>query len=675
MLIVPLAGVLGLLVLSAASAALLPERLLLGVSTVATLLGCTIGALSAGLALWRGDQSSVTAFWSLPLGNFHIGLDGLSAFFLFCLFLVAGVASLYGAGYLRQELGQRSLRSAAICYPLMVGGMATVLLARNAVLFLIAWEVMSLSSFFLVSHDHRHAEVRRASFIYLVASHLSAVLLFVLFAQLGTGAGSFDFSAMAQLARTGQPVPSATLLFVLAVLGFGTKAGLFPLHIWLPETYPAAPSYVSAVMSGAMSKLGLYGLLRVLTFLGPPEPMWAVTLLGLGAVSGLFGIIAALAQHELKRMIAYSSIENVGVICLGLGLGLLGHSLQNPVLSYWGFTGALLHVLHHGLMKSLLFLCASSVRMATGERSLDRMGGLLKRMPWTGALFLVGGLAISALPPLCGFVSEWLIYLGAFAGSSGAVGPLSLLSTLVLPTLALIGGLSVLTFVRAFGIGFLGQARTPAAEQAHEVGPLLRLPMLLLGFGCLLLGLFPLAGVGLTSKATFSLGQLLQVPILWPSRVFWRPLVGITVTGATTVAVLGGLMWLRSRLLRDRPIETGPTWGCGYSRGSPRMQYSATSFSEPMVDLFASIVPREVHYKAPVGLFPEGARWGEDLHDFADERLVHPMMERGNVAIRFLRRLQQGKIHTYLVYILVTLLLLLVWQLAVTGSIPGQGDP
>lgn len=657
--------------MSAASAALLPERLVLLISTVATFIACAAGAGVAGLSLWRGDGSGLVALWSLPLGNFHIGLDGLSSFFLFCVFLVAGVSAVYGAGYLRQEMGRRSLRSAAVCYPLMVGGMATVVLARDAVLFLIAWEVMSLSSFFLVSHDHSQAQVRRASFIYLVASHLSAVLLFVLFAQLATAAGGFDFDLLAQLGRTGQPMPAATQLFLLALVGFGTKAGLFPLHIWLPEAYPAAPSYVSAVMSGAMSKLGLYGLLRVLTFLGPPEPMWAVTLLGLGAISGLFGIIAALAQHELKRMIAYSSIENIGVICLGLGLGLLGHSLQNPVLSYWGFTGALLHVLHHGLMKSLLFLCASSVRIATGERSLDRMGGLLRRMPWTGALFLTGGLAISALPPLCGFVSEWLIYLGAFAGSSGSVGPLSLLSTLVLPTLALLGGLSVLTFVRAFGIGFLGQPRTPAAEQAREVGPLLRLPMVVLGLGCALLGLFPLAGVGLTSKATFSLGSLLQVAVLWPSRVLWRPLVGITVTGSTTVVVLLALIWLRGRLLRGRPIEVGPTWGCGYSRGSPRMQYSATSFSEPMVELFSSIVPREVHYKAPEGLFPRDARFDERPHDLADERLVHPMVERGNVIIRFLRRLQQGSIHTYLVYILVTLLLLLVWQLGVTSAVPG----
>ncbi len=663
-LIALLVGVLGLLAIAAVVALLLPERLGLHLSTILTVVACGLGTLAASTALWHGAHVGLSAEWSLPLGSFHIALDELSAFFLLCIFLISSLAAIYGAGALRRELGLRPLRSALVCFPVLVGAMAVVALAHDAVLFLIAWEVMSFASFFLVSFEHQQSKVRSASYTYLVASHLGVVFLFVLFAQLGAAAGNFDFDSLMQLGRGAVPFGSANVCFVLALIGFGTKAGLFPLHMWVPQTYSAAPGHIAAVMSGVMSKLGIYGLLRVLGFLGAPDSSWGVVLLCLGAFSGLFGIVSALAQHELKRVIAYSSIENLGIICMGLGLGLLGDSQKNALLSYWGFTGAILHVLHHGFMKGLLFLCAGSVQQATREDSLNRLGGLLSRMPWTGALFLCGSLAISALPSLCGFVGEWFLYIGAFVGGSGPFSLSALLCILVLPTLALIGGLCALTFVRAFGIGFLGTPRSLAAEQARESDALCQVPMRLLGLGCLLLGLWPLLGVNLASRVTLGLGPLLQITMAWPGRGLLSPLVGITTTCGVLLA-LSLLLWgLRRGLLLNRSIETGPTWGCGYARPSSRMQYTATSFSALVLRLFAGLIPREIKGQAPQGPFPSKTHYEEQVYDLADKHLIAPSRSRGLAIIQFLRGLQKGRLQTYLVYILVTLLGLLIWQLA-----------
>ena len=364
--------------------------------------------------------------------------------------------------------------------------MLLVVVARNGVLFLMSWELMSLASFFLVTLEDEKESVRRAGWIYLVAMHLGTAFLLALFLLLGKNAGSLDFERLSTAAA-----PSG-VFFLLAVIGFGTKAGFIPMHVWLPEAHPAAPSHVSAVMSGVMIKTGIYGLLRMLTLLGPPPAWWGWTLVAIGVVSGILGVLYALSQHDLKRLLAYHSVENIGIIALGLGVGVLGISYQNPTMAALGLTGGLLHVVNHAVFKSLLFLGAGSVLHATGTGELDRLGGLLKRMPVTGATFLIGAAAISGLPPLNGFVSEFLIYLGAIAGlgSQAHIAPAwPLMSVLVVGGLALIGGLAAACFTKAFGIVFLGEPRSGEAAHAHEAGAAMRWPMVVLAGLCVLIGL------------------------------------------------------------------------------------------------------------------------------------------------------------------------------------------
>ncbi len=397
------------------------------------------------------------------------------------------MGAIYGIPYLRACSGHKSPGPVWFFYNLLVGGMAVVLIARDAVLFLVAWEVMSLASFFLVTFEHEHEQVSRAGWTYLVATHLGTTFLLAMFVLLGRACGSTDFAGFGDAA--GGASAGAGAIFLLAVIGFGTKAGFMPLHVWLPEAHPAAPSHVSALMSGVLIKTGIYGLMRTLTFLGPPPAWWGWLLIGIGLVSGVLGILFALAQHDLKRLLAYSSVENIGIIALGLGVGMLGLSRESAPMAVLGFGGGLLHVLNHACFKGLLFLGAGAVLHGTGSRNIDRLGGLLKSMPWTGWTFLVGAIAICGLPPLNGFLGELLIYLGALEGVHQACGVHLLLPVSVAAGLALIGGLAMACFAKAFGIAFVGEPRSPEAAGSHECGRLMRVPMLALARACIVIGL------------------------------------------------------------------------------------------------------------------------------------------------------------------------------------------
>ena len=359
-------------------------------------------------------MSNLRATWPVPFGEFFIELDPLTAWFLLPTLLLSALSAIYGVGYLRSWQGRRSLGPVWFFYCLLVLGMVLVLVARNAVLFLVAWELMALASFFLVTFEHERESVREAGWIYFVATHLGTAFLLAFFLLLARETGSMDFDVWAEKGIHTQGL--AGILFLLAVVGFGTKAGFMPLHVWLPEAHPAAPSHVSALMSGVMIKTGIYGLLRAFTFLGMPPLWWGWVLIGIGLTSGVLGVLFALAQHDLKRLLAYHSVENIGIIALGLGVGLLGMSTGSSMLIVLGFGGALLHVVNHALFKGLLFLGAGAVLHGTGTLEIDHLGGLLKRMPWTAATFLIGAVAISGLPPLNGFVSEFLIFFGAFKG-------------------------------------------------------------------------------------------------------------------------------------------------------------------------------------------------------------------------------------------------------------------
>lgn len=625
------------------------------------IVACTIGLFQSVRSLCSQGTDTVRLAWNVPNGSFVVQVDVMSAFFLTIIFGICGLCITYGIEYTRAFRQRKSAGLPWFFLNLLVAGMAMVVIARNGILFLMAWEIMSLASFFLVTFEDERPEVRRAGWTYLVATHFGTAFLLTLFVLLGRRSGSLDFERFLATSELGPTI--AGLLFVCAVVGFGTKAGFMPLQVWLPQAHPAAPSHVSAIMSGVMIKTGVYGLLRTLTFLGPPPAWWGYLLIGIGLTSGILGVLFALTQHDLKRLLAYHSVENIGIIALGLGLGLLGLSWHSAPLAVLGFGGGLLHVLNHALFKSLLFLGAGAVLRSTGTREIDHLGGLLRRMPWTGVTFLVGAAAICGLPPLNGFTSEFLIYLGAFRGVQALDGPQVLAPLAIIASLALIGGLAAACFTKAFGALFLGEGRSNHAAHAHECGPAMRWPMLILAATCAIVGLLaPAVTVAMTPIVQSACG--LRASVVEASMAQAEPaLTTIVVAALALVTFILTLSWLRRGLLADSSVTRGLTWDCGFARPTARMQYTASSFAQPLTQVFQVFLRTRTTLKTPAGHFPKAASLATETPDLCEEKLYRPMFLGTAKALSMLRWLQHGRVQIYILYIAITLLALLVWRL------------
>ena len=649
-----LAGAVAVLLLSRVGR----NRSVLGAGAV--VVAAVVGCIPAIQVLLGGPVEQFHFPWPVPFGEFFIELDPLSAWFLVPTLLLSALSAIYGVGYLRPWRGKRSLGPVWFFYCLLVLGMVFVLLARNAVLFLVAWELMAVASFFLVTFEHERQSVREAGWIYFVATHLGTAFLLAFFFLLAHETGSMDFTVWAAQGIHTQGL--AGVLFLLAVIGFGTKAGFMPLHVWLPEAHPAAPSHVSALMSGVMIKTGIYGLIRAFTFLGTPPLWWGWALVAIGLSSGVLGVLFALAQHDLKRLLAYHSVENIGIIALGLGVGLLGLSTGSAVLMVLGFGGGLLHVLNHALFKGLLFLGAGSVVHSTGTREIDHLGGLLKRMPWTAAAFLVGAVAISGLPPLNGFLSEFLIFLGAFKGGISTSGPVAVPLLVVIAGLALIGGLAVACFTKAFGIVFLGEARSEHVSRAHEVDWTMRLPMLILAAGCVGIGLFAPVIVGGLQQVLENVTAQRPEVVRMTLSTTTASLMFVVIGAATFLLLVAMLVLVRRGLLANRRVDESGTWGCGYPQPTVRMQYTASSFAQPLTDLFRPLLGTRKKLSAPNGLFPAEAALKTETPDLSREEMYRPMFERGEKWLSQLRWLQHGNVQLYILYIAATLMVLLVWK-------------
>lgn len=645
-----LVSVVVLVVTGVAAEAWAGTRRIGWIGPLGAVLGCALGLCASVPTLLGAPDLALRLPWSVPLASFSIAIDPLSAFFLLPTFGICALAAVYGAGYSRAP-------ASWLWFNLLIASMALVVVARNGVLFLMAWEAMTVASYFLVTTHDERPEVRRAGRIYLVAAHAGTACLLVLFLLLGTH-GTLDFDSFG--AGGARAAATATAIFLLAIVGFGVKAGFMPLHIWLPEAHPAAPTHVSAVMSGIMIKLGIYGILRTIPFLGEPPLWWGWVLLLVGLVSGILGVLYALAQHEIKRLLAYHSVENIGIIAMGLGLGLIGLSRHMPLLTSLGFGAALLHVLNHAVFKSLLFFGAGAVIRGSGTGEIEHLGGLLKRMPVTGATFLVGAIAISGLPPLNGFVSEFLLFLGSFAASGTAKLPVGIAGVTAIAGLALIGGLAAACFAKAFGIVFLGQPRTRAAEEARERGPLLRVPMAILALACAAIGIgspwiLPvLARVlpGITALAPEDTGLSAVHPALF----------GVTTVAALFLALLALLLGLRGLLLGRRVVPSTGTWDCGYARPTPRIQYTASSFAQPILDLFAPMLGTRVSSVKPLGLFPSRASLETATPDSFRERVFRPIFAEMDRVLAKFRRIQGGRVQVYVLYIAITLIALLAYQ-------------
>jgi hydrogenase-4 component B len=621
-------------------------------ATILTLSGSVIGLIGGLAALVTGQVSMarIPGIWpGLPL---HFRMDDLSAFFTVLIFLMAAAGSVYGQGYWRQAEHPTTGRKLRFLYGLLVASMVMVTLAYDALAFLLAWEIMALTSFFLIATEDHKPECRQAAWIYFVATHIGTLALFAMFALLHDASGTFLLL----------PIPVATglgletAIFLLALFGFGLKAGVMPLHFWLPGAHANAPSHISALLSGVLLKVGIYGLLRILTLLPDPPAVWGVLILILGTISAVLGVAFALGQHDIKRLLAYHSIENIGIILMGLGLAMIGIAIQRPVWVVLGIAGCLLHVWNHGLFKSLLFFSAGSVVHTTGTRDIDSLGGLAQRMPWSAGLFMIGAIAICGLPPLNGFISELLVYLGLLRPAAHPAAGGWAAVALATAALAVVGALAVACFVKVFGAVFLGSGRTDCADKAHESPISMIGPMMVLAGVCALIGIAPMivvlplghAVAAWTGNAT----ALHRLTVALP----WRTLTVISTSFAAVLVILV----LAARLsLRTAAAPREPTWACAYALRSSRMQYTASSFAQLLVGLLRWVLRPVTHGKEPRQLFAQNVQRHTNVPDFVTDRAGFKAWNQLKQWLMPMRRVQQGSVQEYLLYMLLALFLLL----------------
>lgn len=619
-------------------------------STLLGALGSLIAFLAASHALLGGVPTHLDfRFWQGPA---RLELDALSAAFLLPLHLVAGLGIIYGAEYWPITLSKGFGRSLRFFFGFLVTAMTLLFVTRNGLLFLVAWEIMAISAFFLVNTEHHRPEVRRASWVYLVCTHTGTLAITASVILLAHRLGGFAWS----------PLPPGALgsldiwILALAVLGFAFKAGLLPLHFWLPAAHASAPSHVSAILSAVMLKTGIYGLLRVSSLL-PGVPAWmGGALLTLGALSAVYGVWNALAQRDYKRLLAYSSIENLGIITMGVGLGWTGRALGDPWLTALGFGGAIFHVWNHAIFKSLLFFGSGALLHATGTRDMEGLGGLAARMPRTALVMLPGVLAVAALPPFNGFLSEWFLYRGLFASLRGGD---AWSSGLALLALVFTGGLAAVAFARFYGVIFLGTPRSEAGAHAHDPSRLMLVPMgilavLTLGIGLLSLPLLPV------------LDRVVSVVAPGPALSRALPLATLVGRDFRMLLLLEGLLlvfgglalaWLRRGV---RAAEAPPTWDCGYAAPTARMQYTGSSFADGWSVFLPGVTQRVRSIRA---LFPRAHSFHTRIQDVVGDGLLAPWLER--VAARLFRfhRFQTGYLSVYILYVLVTLLGVFLWLL------------
>lgn len=638
-----------------------------GSAVAGTVLGIII--LLTGDTVYTG-----AGFASLPGMNRAFLIDPLAAFFILVISLVSLAVSIFSFGYAEEYIGRHNLGMLGLLYNVFLLAMVALVASGNAFFFLFFWELMSLASYGLVVYDHRDSHVRRAGFVYIVMTHIGTLFIFLAFLLLYQTAGSFDFEHMAQF---GRQLPSGfkTGIFLLVTVGFGTKAGIIPLHIWLPKAHPAAPSNVSALMSGVMLKTAIYGFIRVvMDVLGGGSAWWGILILSLGAVSALLGVMYALMQHDIKELLAYHSVENIGIILMGLGAALIFQGYGLPVLAMIGLTAALFHVLNHALFKALLFMGAGAIHHATRTRDMEKMGGLLKLMPWTGFFFLVGSISIAALPPFNGFVSEWLTFQSLLVlGSAPLSLKLNILGPVFGGALALTGALAAACFVKAFGIQFLAQPRSTQAANAKEVPRSMLVGMGILAVLCLVLGIFPSSAIQLLNPVTLHLvgyGSIQalggyawlnpQIPLL-PNLSYHTMIAPFVLF---VVLALGALLVYRVvKRLGHGGTRIDETWNCGGTL-SPKMEYTATSFAKPIRIIFRRILLPKRVVKTEYALgshFTRSLKYEGAVKPFFEDILYRPAR---NVFLKVsgkMRLLQSGSIHLYLGYLFITLVVLLIW--------------
>ena len=648
-----------------------PVSILLSIAVIPLLPPSQRSKAAFGLVLINAAVTSIPAIHSLvsgitighnavlryPFGIVSIRVDPLAAWFMLIINFTFLSGAWYGIGYMKPYEGQGTNTTLHwIIYVTTQSSMLWVCLLQNGLAFLVAWEIMSIGGFLLVIFDHQKPGTLKAGINYLVQMHIGVILLILAFIAVYASEGSFDFSAIgAFFAR--HPSPSVFLIFFA---GFGIKAGFIPLHTWLPHAHPAAPSHISGVMSGVIVKMGIFGIIRVIGYLHTGLLPIGEALLILSVVTAFYGILNAAVHRDIKRMLAFCTVENIGIIGMGIGIGLIGKATGNPFLFFVGFAAALLHTLNHSLYKSLLFFAAGSIYRQTHTRDMEQLGGLVKNMPATASLFLAGSLAISALPPFNGFVSEFLLYSGLAEGIKAGNTLLALLMILGIAGLALAGGLSMLTFTKSFGTVFLGAPRVVHHPEPQEVPGSMRIPLFVILAGTLLIGLFP--------------GPVAEklVPVVACLDTAFRPVAltkaipeALTSTGKAAFVLLGVIAviyYIRSRIARKQPAATGPTWGCGYPQPNVRMQYTGKSFSKSLAKLFPFLTDEKKRYTEISGdsIFPAGRTYQSHYNEFFETHMIDKPVNRLIGFINNFRFIHNGQTQTYVLYGLFFILALII---------------
>ena len=642
---------LALILVAGFSPAALGARRVIGERLYRLLLagGCTLSALPAIDVLRGGEAGEFHIQAGIPGGAWVFGIDALSALFLLIIVAVGCTSAFYGATYFRED---RRGPLAHLCLALLIVALSLVVTARAAMPFLVAWESMAVAAYLLVVFDHQQAEIRRAGMLYLVATHTGTLALFLMFAVWGTTATDLTFTSLAAW-RPATPGSAAAVL-TLALVGFGLKAGVVPLHVWLPPAHAAAPSHVSAVMSGVVIKMGIYGLLRVVALTGSPPAWWGWLILAGGAASGILGVLWALGQHDLKRLLAFHSVENIGIILLGLGAGVLGLAYRVPAVALLGFAGATLHTVNHALFKSLLFLGAGAVYQGAHTRDIDRLGGLAKWMPRTAAVFLIGSVAIVGLPPLNGLVSEWLIFRSLMR--AGLATTDLRIAVLAGASLGLIGALALACFAKVVGIIYLGVPRFDLNTRIRESPAGLLRPQFALAAACIAIGFLPVLALPPVLRASALIAHLPADITVVDSAVRTLTVLALVVGFALLIG------WLLLGRLTRRALPAGAgTWACAYPYQTPRMQYTASSFAAPLLVAYQPVAGIQTH------------RTSDTFETHAGDPVLTMLLRPGWWRVRSLARrirpIQRGRLSAYLMYIVLTLIALMLYLL-VEGRAP-----
>ena len=635
-----------------------PEKIKAQVVSFFSGLGTIFVVIPALNVLFNGITISKSLYLNSPIGKIDFVIDPLSAFFILVISIMSFIGILYSVGYIQPYLNKNNgISSHYIFLSILICSMLGVVTVQNSLFFLILWEIMSLSSFFLVIFENYKKEVLSAGISYLIYMHISVIFIILGFIILSLKSGSLEFNSFKTVLSSNKMF--SDVIFIILFTGFGIKAGFVPFHNWLPKAHPAAPSHISGIMSGVMIKTGIYGILRVLTFISIPTETISYFVLFISLITALFGILYATAQKDIKKFLAYSSIENIGIIGIGIGIGMFGLAYQNNLIALLGFSGGILHILNHSIFKELLFFGAGAVYNKTHIKDIEKLGGLIKTMPVTALLFLTGSIAITGLPPFNGFISELLIYTGLLKGLEIKNIYILIIFVLSIAALALVGTMALLCFTKTFSIVFLGMPRSEEAKAVEsDVSKIMILSMTILVALMLFIGLFPQFAVKFVlNPVNVLLKNNLIINDVFVSLNLMKT---VSIISLSFIAVILAIFGVRYLIIKDKKFEIQNTWGCGYQSVNSRMQYTASSYASPFLSMLKPFFIKHFDIKKPKELFPKEAHFNLQYQDIEDYYVIDPLIKADERFLSLFYWIQGGNTQQYILYGLIFLVFALI---------------